>query len=225
MPRAFLVAWLVTAPTALLAVPTPASAFGHLWEISEIFSNADGTIQFIEMVSESTGENLLSRMFLRSAETAQEFHFPGDLIGDTANRRLLVATTAFAAQPGAVTPDFLMPDGFLRIEGDTLTFWSEALPGGIYGGTPPVRWDSFAFGVGGLPIDGIHSIHRDHGIVEIAPNSPINFAGQAGSLTVPEPASALLLGAGIAALGCARRRSTPDRPLPSQPRGTTTSTR
>lgn len=206
MPAALRVASLLFAFATALAAPRPANAFGHLWEIGEVFSNADGTVQFIEMFSEFTGENTLSLTFLRSAGTAQEFHFPSNLVGDTANRHLLVATAAFAAQPGAVTPDFVVQDGFLRIAGDTLTFWSEARPGGIYGGSPPVLWDTYAFGVDQLPIDGIRSIHRDHGVAAIAPNSPTNFAGQTGSL-VPEPASALLLGAGIAVLGLARRSS------------------
>lgn len=204
MPAALRVASLLVAFATALAAPRPASAFGHLWEISEVFSNADGTVQFIEMFSESTGENSLSLMFLRSAGTVQELHFPGDLVGDTANRHLLVATAAFAAQPGAVTPDFVLQDGFLRIAGDTLTFWSEAQTDPIYGGTPPILWDTYAFGVGQLPIDGIRSIHRDHGVAAIAPGSPTNFAGQTGNLAVPEPASALLLGVGMLALGLAR---------------------
>src|SRR4029453_10736045 len=108
-----------------VAAPRPAAAFGHLWEISEVYSNADGTLQFVEFVSDVTNENLLSLMFLRSVENAQEFHFPSNLPGNTLNRHFLAATAAFAAQPGAVTPDYVIPDGFIRIQGDTLSFRSE----------------------------------------------------------------------------------------------------
>jgi|SRR5262245_35393963 len=200
-----LVAALALAVAAL--APRPAAAFGHLWDISEIYSNADGTVQFIEMASDVAGENSLSQLFLRSTGTGQEFHFPNDLAGSTMNRHLLVATAGFASQPGAVTPDYVMPDGFIRVQGDTLSFWSEGGGAPPYG-TPPVQWDTYTFGAGALPTDGTSSIQRDHGTITTGTNSPTNFAGQSGSLTaVPEPASAWLLGSGLAALALARRRA------------------
>src|SRR5262249_2370579 len=48
----------------------PAAAFGHLWHITEVFSNPDGSVQFIELASQATGENALSVMFLRSQANA-----------------------------------------------------------------------------------------------------------------------------------------------------------
>ena len=41
---------------SLFAVPTLADA--HKWEISEIFSNADGTVQFIEWTNTEDDEHL-----------------------------------------------------------------------------------------------------------------------------------------------------------------------
>ena len=186
--------------------PQRAEAFGHLWEFSEVFSNADGSIQFIEMFSDATNENALSATFLRSAGSAQEFHFPGNVVGDTLDRHLLVATAGFASLPGAVAPDFVMPDSFIRISGDTLTFWSEG-GGGPYP-IPDVLWNSFAFGgATPLPTDGILSLVRDHEslLITAEVNSPSNVAGQTGVL-VPEPASGPLLAAGLLALASIRSR-------------------
>lgn len=185
------------------AAPRRAAAFGHLWEITELYSNADGSVQFIELFSESPNEPFVTGTFLRSAGNAVNFDFPTDLSGSTLNRHLLVATAGFAAQPGAVTPDYVMPDGFIRTSGDTIGFWTD----GSYF-FPPLLQNSFDFGdATRLPLDGILALVRDHDSTAIASalNSPTNFAGQSGSL-VPESGSALLLGAGLAGLALRARR-------------------
>lgn len=186
----------------------PAQAFGHLWEFTEVFSNADGSVQFIELFSDVANENTLSATFIRSESNAQQFHFPGNVVGSTVNRHVLVATAAFAAEPGAVAPDFVMPTAFLRISGDTLGFWNEDQGGSPPYFVPQLLWDTFAFGGAvPLPTDGIHSLVREHGstIITAAPSSPTNFAGQTGRL-VPEPASAALLALGLALVAAWRGR-------------------
>ena len=184
------------------AAPRRAAAFGHLWEITELYSNADGSVQFIELFSEAPAETLVTGTFLRSQANNLRFDFPTDLTGSTLNRTLLVATAAFASQPGAVAPDFVMPDGFIRTSGDTIGFWSD----GSYL-TPPFRQNFLLFDTP-LPLDGILALVRDHDSTEIgtAVNSPTNFAGQSGSL-VPEPGSAALLAAGLAGLAFTSRRA------------------
>ena len=185
------------------AVPRRAAAFGHLWEITEVYSNADGSVQFIELFSEAPTETFVTGTFLRSEGNDLRFDFPTDLSGSTLNRYLLVATAAFAGQPGAVAPDFVMPDGFVRTSGDTIGFWSD----GSYF-TPPFLQNSLDLGGAmPLPLDGILALVRDHDstLIGTAVNSPTNFAGQGGSL-VPEPGSAVLLAAGLAALAHRARR-------------------
>src|SRR5262245_2097790 len=183
--------------------PGSAQAFGHLWEITEIYWNADGSVQFVELFSEHPGETGVTGTFLRSDANNRNFDFPSDLTGSTLARQLLVATAAFAAQPGAVTPDYVMPDGFVRTSGDTIGFWTD----GSYF-FPPALWDSLTFGgATPLPVDGILSLERDHtsGAIAEALNSPTNFAGDVGSLAVPEPGSAELVAFGLAALALGAR--------------------
>lgn len=105
MRPSLLLAGLVVAVAGSAVAPRSAPGFGHLWEFTEVYSNADGTVQFIEMFSEVANENGLSATFLRSAANAQEFHFASDPVGSTVGRQRLIATAGFAAHPGTLTPD------------------------------------------------------------------------------------------------------------------------
>jgi len=145
---------------ALLASPLAADA--HKWEIQEIFSNADGTVQFIEWFNADDDEDILSVESL-STSSGGFMSFPSDLPTTlTAGKRLLLATAAFAAIPGAPAPDYILPDGFLSPSGDTITY-----TGG----------DVVSFGA--LPTDGVTSITRTGTPIT---NSPTNFNDQTGSV-------------------------------------------
>lgn len=153
---------------------TPALAGSHLWRFNEIFSNADGTVQFIEMreCCGSTFEWGLSGKWVLAVDTDNQFTFPSDLSGDTANRHLLLATQAFADLSGVPAPDFIIPDNFLPLGGDTLEYW-------MY---PDATW---SYGPGTMPVDGVDSLEVGG---TIGPNSPTNYAGDSGSVnlnTVP----------------------------------------
>src|SRR3954468_6647607 len=87
----------------------PASATFHLWRMSELYSNADGTVQFLELSTSAGGQQFLGGHNLTSTSggTTHTFNF-SNLPGDTANKTFLVGTTGFAAL-GIVTPDFVVP--------------------------------------------------------------------------------------------------------------------
>src|SRR5262245_23872112 len=122
----------------LLLAPLSASASFHLWDITEVYSNADGSVQFVELFVTFNGENFIGGHTLSSSSTS--YLIPSDLGGNTANHHLLFATPAFAAQPGAVPPDFTLPAAnFLSTVADTINF------AGV---------DSFAYVAGALPTDG-----------------------------------------------------------------------
>jgi serralysin len=169
----------------LLLAPLSASATFHLWQITEVYSNADGSVQFVELFTNSGFQNQLLNHTLTSGSTT--YTFPGPLLPTgTANKYLLIATPAFASQPGAVPPDFTLDAAnFMSTVADTINF------AGV---------DSWTYNTGELPTDGVNSLNEPFGsnVRTTAQNSPTNFAGQVGNL--PEPSRDLALLAGAAAL-------------------------
>lgn len=163
-----------------LAAP-PALAGAHLWRIHEVFSSADGSVQFIEMEECCGADNeiFLNDKWILSEATNSEFVFPANLpCSDcTANQYLLLATEAFAALPGAPTPDYIISEHFFDLNEDTLVYW-------LYIAA------TFPFGEGDLPTDGTHSLVCLEGDFEgctktaVEVNSPTNFAGETGSVEV-----------------------------------------
>ncbi len=191
-------------PLLLVAValtPLPAGALFHFWDITEVYSNADGSVQYVEWFTDINFQDELIDHTFSSSATATTYTFPTDLDPDingngnnnTANRHFLIATPAFASQPGAVTPDFVFDAAnFHSTVADTL-------------GIPLA--DTITWGSGELPTDGVDALHEDFGGTNRRQeaNSPTNFAGEVGSL--PEPPGLVTLVAGAAGvLGLARRR-------------------
>lgn len=164
-----------------------AMAKSHTWRFAEAFSNADGTIQFIEL-RESLGlndETLVPGHVISSIGTGKTFTIPApNLPMTTAFKRLLFATPAFAALPGAPTPDYVFPAGsvpFFSRTSDTLTCSG---------------WPNFVFTAAQLPTDGIHSLVCNlssctSGQLVVDVNSPTNYAGAAGSVDVSTPPPAV----------------------------------
>ena len=152
---------------------SPALATFHFWQISEIYSNADGTVQYIELFTASNNQQFTIGTTIRASQGASsnDFVFPSNTSAPTGGHHLLLATADFASLPGSVTPDFTLADGFLFA------------PDGLvdYMGANRLPYDC-------LPSDGISSIHCDanNGIVctatSIAANTPTNYAGAVGSI-------------------------------------------
>jgi serralysin len=149
-------------------VAVPAYATFHLWKFDEVFSNADGSVQFIEMMDASNGENLVGGKQLKSSTNT--FTVPTNLPSSTtANHHMLFATAGFGALGGGVTPDYVIPAHFFNTAGDTLN-WA----GGF---------DIKTFGT--VPTDGIHSLLIPAGTS--ATNSPTDFAGSSGIVNLAPP--------------------------------------
>ena len=145
-------------------------AGAHTWDVNEMFSNADGTIQFIEL-RESGGGNFETGVggHLLTSNT-KSFTITSNVASPTGFKHILFGTAAFAALPGAPTPNYIIPANFFSISGDTITY------------NP---YDSRTFGAGALPIDGVRSLNNN---LTTGVNSPTNYAGQTGSVNAaPAP--------------------------------------
>jgi hypothetical protein len=165
------------APALALWAASAAAEF-HTYKIEQIFSSADGTVQYVVM-HESQGmsaENFWMGNALSSTHlgTTQTYIFrnnlPGVMCGyygcgggGTANTRVLIASQGFAALH-LVTPDFIMPNGFIATDGATLN----------YAGVDFVTFAS-------LPTDGVHALDRNGTVV---PNVATNFAGHSASVAL-----------------------------------------
>jgi len=164
-------ACILATTLAAAAFATGAGASFHTFQISELYSSPDGNIQFIELHEflGFNGEQFLAGHALTSKQgaTTRTYTFPANLPdGNTANKRVLIATTGFAAL-GIVTPDYIVPTPFLFPGGGTID----------YAGVDVITYPA-------LPTDGVSSLDR-LGVVGV--NSPTNFAGQTGSIGPPAP--------------------------------------
>lgn len=158
------------AALGLLCIVGPhAIAGSHTWDVNELFSNASGTIQFIELreANGTPGETGVGGHMVTS--NTKSFTIANNVVAPTTFRHLLFATAGFVSLPGAPTPDQIMPDNFFSVNGDTISY---------------VPWDTLTFGPGQLPTDGINSFNRIGGV---AANSPTNYAGQTGSVNANPP--------------------------------------
>ena len=164
----------------LAASSTLVIAGSHTWKFVEAFSNADGTIQFIEFGELNGAAAEFAIQTHTMSSNSKLFSIGGSaLTGSTAFKRFLVATPAFAALPGAPTPDRILPAGsvpfFSRVN-DTL-----ACSG----------WPSMIFTAGQLPTDGIHSLtaaaNGTCSPCTVTVNSPKNYAGVTGSVDASPP--------------------------------------
>src|SRR5215467_2231989 len=182
--------WILATALALFA--GVASAEFHTYQIKQIFSNASGTVQFIVM-HESMGSSIeyfWMGNHLRSfaASGNKDFVFPNNLpvqqsmcnpyygcgdsmmsmmpvmpmVTSTANTDVLIATQGFAAL-GIVTPDYVIPNGFIPVGGGSIN----------YAGVDQVTF-------GPLPTDGVTAINRGGAMT---PNVASNLAGQSASVS------------------------------------------
>ena len=165
---------VLAAAAAIAGSSGPALATFHTFQIDELYSSPDGSVQFVELHEAFgfNGENLLATHTLTSTQgaTTRTYTFPIDLPnGVTAGKRVLIATQGFA-NLGIVTPDYIVPAPFLFPGGGTLN----------YAGVDILTYPA-------LPGDGVSSLSRSG---TVGTNSPTNYAGQTGSIGPAAPPAA-----------------------------------
>jgi len=151
----------------LLAIgASSAHAAFHLYKIQQIYSNADGTVQFVVLTTIKDFENrwLGHTIATNDGMTLQSFPFPTDLRdAATAGKSVLVATQGFA-DLGIVAPDFVVPNNFIPRGAGTVNF---------------ADVDSISYLAGELPTDGVNALLRNG---DKAKNLATNFDGLTGSV-------------------------------------------
>lgn len=181
---------------AALTALTPVRASFHLFDIQEVYSNADGSVQFAELFTTFSSQQFLgghSFTFDISGVPQNTLNL-SNLGSDSANKTVLIGTANLGTLYG-VTPDFTIPANFFS-QGSTKTL-------NFASGTDVVN-------LGSLPLDGTQSLN---GVVANSTSTvttinsqatPTNYAGQTAIL--PEPSAALLSALALAGLLARRRR-------------------
>jgi hypothetical protein len=192
-PESWKKRWLLPVLTAVaFAAASPAYSAFHLWTVQEIYTDASGSLQFIELHTTETGQNFVNGMNVTAAPgnrlTGHTITLPGDsLPGDTAGHSLLFGTAGLQAA-GGPAPDYIIPDNFLFSGAGNLNFFDA-----VFATFTP------------LPTDGVLSRTVATGLN--APNSPQNYAGLTGFVIAPEPSGCALLGLGAVLSFVAKRRA------------------
>lgn len=141
------------------------------WRIAEVFSSSDGSLQYIKLSTSLNNQDRLAGRELKSFDAngvaLQTFIFPANLASaQTANKSLLVATSAFSAVT-QLHVDYVIPASFISREGGEIRLE------GI---------DTVSYRKSQLPRNGVQALDRTGTAVNAA---PVNLVGQLTSVTVP----------------------------------------
>jgi hypothetical protein len=156
-----------------------ARASFHVWAVTELYTTADGSVQFIKLTNNSsvfTTESFLGGHVITCTGPpgiTNTFTFPTNLPAvSTANKTFVIGTSNLATVPGGVIPDYVFTNQgpFLFLDtGVTNTV-------GIIGSVEPRAAYT------NLPTDGVSSLVGLASSLLVATNSPKNFSDQTNSI-------------------------------------------
>ena len=119
-----------------------ADAAQHLIDINEVYSNASGTVQFVELITLQSFQSALASTSIIAynadgSTTTTVFDFvatyPPFAGGGTIGLTVLLATAGFEAEFG-IAPDFIIPDNSISLTDGRVVFFKET---GSCAGIPP----------------------------------------------------------------------------------------
>ena len=156
----------------LFAVSMSSHSAFHFVQINEVYSNASGTVQFVELTMLAGGQTFFSGQTISSTQggSTKTFTFPNNLSRGVAGAKVLIGTTGYAALAGVPAPDYTVQNGFIFTSNVTINF----------AGVDFVSFPS-------IPTDGTLSIDRS---LATATNTPTNNAGATGTVVLPSPGTA-----------------------------------
>ena len=159
-------AFVLIAVVVIFSIPSRAG--GHTWRVKEFFSNADGTIQYVEVWEANGTPGEAGTANHNVSSNSNVFTIPSNVATPTTNRSLLLATQSFA-DLGVVTPDYIIPEKFFSVTADSITY------------SP---FHTVTFGAGQFPTDGVLALAAN--LTQVV-NSPSNYAGDTGSVNLVDP--------------------------------------
>src|SRR4051794_793785 len=116
--------WLPVRVVLILAIAlsiaqAPAKAAFHLWQIQEVFTNASGSVQFVEMWDPNPFETSMTGLSIKATvgATTKTFTFPSFPNKNTQMHSVLIATSGFGSLAGGVNPDFTFSQSSTSISG------------------------------------------------------------------------------------------------------------
>ncbi len=180
--------------SAAFLTPNAHAGF-HLWALSELYTNADGSVQFLEFTTTFGSQQFVAGQqvqlqMISPASVLNTFTIPTNLPSDSTNKKFLIGTANLQALYG-VTPDFVITANFL------------AVAGGFSNKTISFFGTNSLLSLTNLPLNGTQSLNYPTGTVNSTVTAT-NFAG-VNSSPIPEPVTASLVGLGVLALLRRRR--------------------
>jgi hypothetical protein len=163
---------LATLAIVVLLAQSTRATF-HFWDIVELYSNEDGSIQFIELSTLVDGQELLKNHQIQCSGPGgtHTFTFTNDLPAGTAGKTFIIGTSNLISVPGGLKPDYVMPPNFLFL---------------TIGATNTVNFSGVDIRTyTNLPTDGMASIVRTApgaNMIFNATNSPKNYSNQSNSI-------------------------------------------